>query len=52
MNELEIGPVLNDCSVLGKQVIQSVRAIEKAKHLRYADQSGWKAAVFEVLGAI
>jgi hypothetical protein len=50
MEELEVGPVPNECSVLGKQLIDSVRAIARTKRLRYDDHPGWKAAVFEVLG--
>ena len=52
MDELGVGSVPNECSVLGKQLIDSVRAIERAKRLRHEDQRGWKAAVFEVLGNI
>ena len=48
MDELEVYPLQNDCSVLGRQLIDSVRA----KRLPYADHSGSKAAVFEVLGNI
>lgn len=52
MNELELEPVLIESPVFGKQVIALVRAIEKTKCLAYGDQSGWKAAIFDVLGNI
>jgi hypothetical protein len=52
MDEFEVDPVTNECSVLGKQLIDSVRAIVRAKCLGHEDQRGWKAAVFEGLGNI